>query len=669
MESTLKILSLNYISNTILNNNDSKRLLINNINEEDMLKVINEITSHYLFNKEQVLIISNTEKSKILNEEIFKSLGKRLIDFQDNYDLSDRIKKILLDLQDQTGKTTISKIELINRDIKKKYEILGQINKLFLNKNINDSSLIEKYETTERRINNFDSYYKYYKTFRIKKPLNIYSYSDVKESCENIINSDYSSYYVKYRRFIDNDIFKCLKHPINYDILYKSISKIKHLIKNKTINYNLMYSKYTSDFIDVFFLNDTMDKNYIMSLSNIINLKYNNSILKTDRKKEWFKIFKKKKKLLEEDNLNLFSNFQKEIYNEYINNYNSICMLKDKLSFLIEILSDGTYIETLRNIVRGEDVYETLEYYLKIFEIAYKSKKNIEVINDISSIELDILNYCYEDLEEKKEINSLISTIPKLKLYLDIEEEETKYTNIIKIYNEYDKMLDSIINSINKRNSLLYNAINNVWDNQLREASSLLMENINYISMESLNRFFPCIISNNSIDILESLIDKKFYFKKIIVLTDDYCSTTNNILNGLGENIIILSKTNNSNINNFKIIDTIKLYNSYKTDNNENILVTEINNYLKNKMLSIGTNIDDNHLEQLKIEPKKKIAVIVSPSSKKFDYNNIITDIYISYYYKENNVNTYRVWYRDWWIDKYGELTKLEKYIKEIESN
>ena len=166
MESTLNLLSLNYISNTILNNSDSKNLLINNINEEDMLKVLNEITSNYLFSKEQVLIISDIEKSKILNEKVFKSLEKRLIDFQDNYDLNDRIKKLLLDLDVQTGKTIISKIELINRDIKKKYEILGQINNLFLNKNSDNISLIKKYKITESKISNFNSYYKYYKTFK-----------------------------------------------------------------------------------------------------------------------------------------------------------------------------------------------------------------------------------------------------------------------------------------------------------------------------------------------------------------------------------------------------------------------------------------------------------------------------------------------------------------------
>ena len=669
MESTLNLLSLNYISNTILNNSDSKKLLINNINEEDMLKVLNEITASYLFNKEQVLIISNIEKSKILNENIFKSLEKRLIDFQDNYDLNDRIKKLLLDLDVQTGKTIISKIELINRDIKKKYEMLGQINNLFLNKNNNDISLMKKYEITESKISNFNSYYKYYKTFRVKKPLSKYSYSEVKESCEKILSLNLSSHYIKYRRFIDNNTFKCLRQPIDYNLINRAIVEISEIIKNKTISYNLIRSKYTSDFIDVFFLNETMNENNIISLSNIVNLKYNYNLLNTNKKSIWFNIFKRKKNLQQEDKLNLFSNSQKEIHDEYINNYNSICSLKDKLYFLREILNDSTYIETIRNIVRGEDIYDTLEFYLKIFEVAYKSKKNFEVINGISSINMDILNYCYEDLEEKKEINDLISSIPKLKLYLDIEEEEARYDNIIKIYNDYDKIIDNIFSDINKRNSLLYNAINNIWDNKLREGSSLLMENINYIPMESLNRFFPCVISNNSIDELQSLINKKFYFKKVIVLLEDYCSANKNIINRLGDNIIILSKNNSSDINDFKIIDTTELYNSYQANNYENILITEISDFLINRGLTKVANINGNTLEMFKINSKEKIAIIVSPYSENFNYNTLLRDIYAYSYYREQNIKTYRLWYRDWWIDKHIELTKLEKYIKEIESN
>ncbi|MGG7143249.1 hypothetical protein ACQPVP_07250 [Clostridium nigeriense] len=669
MESTFNLLSLNYISNVILNNNDSSKLIINNLNEEDILKAINEIISHYLYNKEQVLIISNIEKSKTLSQKIFKALGKRSVDFHHNNDLNKKIKELLLDLHPQTGKTIISKIELINRDIKKKYEILSQINGLFLNKNINNISLIEKYEITERKIDNYDLSYKYYKSYRIKRPLNKYSYSEVKESCKNILSSSFISSYVKYKRFSDNDIFKCLIYPIDYNLLSETIEKINYIVSSKTINYNLRYSKYTNDFIDLYFLNDTMDEKYIASLSSIINLKYNHDLLSINKKNKWFNIFKKKKILEKEDKLNLFTSCQKEIYDEYINNYNSICSLKDNLSFLEEILNDGTYIETLRNIIRGEDVYEILKFYLRIFKVAYKTKIDLEIVDRLSPIEKDILNYCYDDLEEKKEINNLISYLPRLKLYLEIEEEEFKYNDIIKLYNQYDKIVEDIFNDIYIKESLLYNAINSVWDNQLKDSYSLLMENIKNLSIESINRFFPCVISNGSIEELDKLIQKKFYFKRIVVELNEYCILNENILNKLnrlGENIIIFSKSKNNSINDFKRINSIDLYNDYITSHNESIVINEINNFLIDKELAININVKGDYLEILKNDSEKKIIVIVSPSGKDLNYDILLNDIYKLKYYRENDAKIYRVWYRDWWIDKYREYTKIEKYIKEI---
>src|SRR5699024_7946357 len=137
----------------------------------------------------------------------------------------------------------------------------------------------------------------------------------------------------------------------------------------------------------------------------------------------------------------------------------------------------------------------------------------------------------------------------------------------------------------------------------------------------------------------------------------------------LGDNIIILSKNNSSDINDFKIIDTTELYNSYQANNYENILITEISDFLINRGLTKVANINGNTLEMFKINSKEKIAIIVSPYSENFNYNTLLRDIYAYSYYREQNIKTYRLWYRDWWIDKHIELTKLEKYIKEIESN
>ena len=46
--------------------------------------------------------------------------------------------------------------------------------------------------------------------------------------------------------------------------------------------------------------------------------------------------------------------------------------------------------------------------------------------------------------------------------------------------------------------------------------------------------------------------------------------------------------------------------------------------------------------------------------------NSVNEDIFLYKYYKDNNIYIYRLWYRDWWINKYKELDKINEYIKEL---
>ena len=121
------MLSLNYIANDILNNN-SEGFLYYNVLDNEVIKVLKEIVSHYLFNGEQILILSNSHIEYILEDSLFKDFGKRLINLNNNYNVKELVSHLLSNLQEQTGKTIISKVELIDRSIKKKYDLLIKIN-------------------------------------------------------------------------------------------------------------------------------------------------------------------------------------------------------------------------------------------------------------------------------------------------------------------------------------------------------------------------------------------------------------------------------------------------------------------------------------------------------------------------------------------------------------
>ena len=404
-----------------------------------------------------------------------------------------------------------------------------------------------------------------------------------------------------------------------------------------------------------------------MTLANIINFKYNYILLNKNKKKRWFNFFCKYENLDEEHNLTLYSINQKEIYEEYIHNFNIIRDLKDKLLFLKEIIKEENYNEIINSIIREDNIKECLSFNKKILNTAYNTEEIFKLIGELSNIEMDILDYCYNDLETKSDINLLISLIPTFKLYLEIEEEEAKYSDILNIYKNYDDIISSICDDITKRNSLILNSINNIWDNQLREGAPILKENINNIGDEALKKFFPCVISSYTGENIKKLINENFFFKRTIFIINN----PNDLLyledlNKISEKIIILSTLDNDLIG-FKKINLLNLSRRDKISTDYNLIYKDIEGYLINKFPSEKIYGNDDHIEM--ISRNKKIFIRISPvtiyEDNYEDNYEVIQDIFLYNNYKSNNIRFYRIWYRDWWIDKFKELNKLENFIKE----
>ena len=280
---------------------------------------------------------------------------------------------------------------------------------------------------------------------------------------------------------------------------------------------------------------------------------------------------------------------------------------------------------------------------------------------------MDILDYCYNDLETKSDINLLISLIPTFKLYLEIEEEEAKYSDILNIYKNYDDIISSICDDITKRNSLILNSINNIWDNQLREGAPILKENINNIGDEALKKFFPCVISSYTGENIKKLINENFFFKRTIFIINNPNDLLHlEDLNKISEKIIILSTLDNDLIG-FKKINLLNLSRRDKISTDYNLIYKDIEGYLINKFPSEKIYGNDDHIEM--ISRNKKIFIRISPvtiyEDNYEDNYEVIQDIFLYNNYKSNNIRFYRIWYRDWWIDKFKELNKLENFIKE----
>lgn len=682
-EEVLSTLSFDYIIESIIRYlKDNKDLIINNCSEEYLINIFECILYKLLFNEKQVLILCDDYINKVIDTSVIKNLDKRAIYLKGSIDFESNLKEQLLSLPEATGKTIISKVEVLSRSIDKKTKQLIDLIKFFTLSNNKSLSLIEKYKVTQRKLNKYDSLYEYYSIYRIKKPFEKYSYFEVDNCVNEIIKSDLIKKYIKYRRFIDNNKFKILKEPVNYEMLNLAIYKIDELNKDTNFKVPLNYSQYTEDFIETLSINQKMPNEDLKSLVNLVNLKYNYNLLTHQKKNRLLSIFTKRKDNAKyENNLNKYSSIEDDITKEYEDNLRNINSYIDKLNFLKNVLNDEEYKSFLAALIRGKDLKDDLLKYRKIFYISYEMRDVLNLLKHLSEIEIEILNYAYNNIEDKKYMEDIIISIPKLKLYLEIEEDEIRFSDTIDKYKDFGKLLNELNEDIRIRNSLISESINYIWDNKLREKLEIGKNNIDKVDFsdkEITKSLFPCIISKLDNLQLKNINDNNIKFDKVIYLgkitnLDDKTLET---LKDLSKSIIILCKDKVDtplNLKSYENIDILNIDIPITYDNSsENIIINEIQKYLEGLGYISEKNvcIDNFNIELLIKDNNLNTIAALKIDSETININSSykLKDIYLNKVLKDKNIKLYRVWSRDWWINKSKELCKLEEFLQTLKT-
>ena len=301
-------------------------------------------------------------------------------------------------------------------------------------------------------------------------------------------------------------------------MLNLAIYKIDELNKDTNFKVPLNYSQYTEDFIETLSINQKMPNEDLKSLVNLVNLKYNYNLLTHQKKNRLLSIFTKRKDNAKyENNLNKYSSIEDDITKEYEDNLRNINSYIDKLNFLKNVLNDEEYKSFLAALIRGKDLKDDLLKYRKIFYISYEMRDVLNLLKHLSEIEIEILNYAYNNIEDKKYMEDIIISIPKLKLYLEIEEDEIRFSDTIDKYKDFGKLLNELNEDIRIRNSLISESINYIWDNKLREKLKIGKNNIDKVDFsdkEITKALFPCIISKLDNLQLKNINDNNIKFRE-----------------------------------------------------------------------------------------------------------------------------------------------------------
>lgn len=646
-------------------------------------KIIKNLVIDRLIKEKKVLIISDNIDNNLFQE--LNLIENKVINISNN-DIDSIIKNQLKNISKTTGKTTISKLNVLSRNIIKSLKSLEDINNILNIKGYCGLTLLEMYNLSIKvekgQLSNE------YKRYRIKKPLVSYSYDMLKENVNNILKKDIIKDYIKYKRFNKNKIFDIINKPIDKNKINNSIKKLNGLINNPfSIELPVIKSIYTKYFLEYLTKNTFPTEQDISILSKEVNIKVNSSILNYKNIKSkinplyWVNI-KKYKSDLEESKKN-FNIHENIIYLEYIENQKNISIYLHAFNFLKDIITDEEFKKFLKKLLDTNDTIEYLKSLRDTLVIVRNFNIILEKIESLNNVEKEILEYCYNNIENKNQFESLLTNIPNFHLLLNIEEIEVKYKNIIENYNNYNNILNNINLVIDTRAKLIPDVIKYVWDDKflseikdqninINEINRLLNNSTDYsINLKDIIlNLFPCIISN--LNKAKDIINE---FDLVIIY--DYKSCYNNILNNLNSNnkyiIVSKEKTELSKFKdyNMKFININKPVCKFKFEKDlifKSSLQKKIYLALKDLsyLMEINVQLDEYILPIVILDKFSKEPILVIEVDDMIyskNYNIFKDDIYIHKYLDFLDLKFIRVWSNDWLKDKNTVINNIYSNI------
>lgn len=710
-EDFFRITTLDYTQERAVNlAGEDSNLIVRGTTDSGIKETIINIIANSLYKEKKVLVIS---KSFEYIKEIYKRLdyiNEKTLLLNDDPKYFEEFNKdilgILDNLSNTTGKITLSKIKVLSREIDKKLKMLNSIYELFFTVRYSGLNLLDMYKISEKKLKDSDSIYKYYKIYRIKKPFLNYKYLELNTSVEKLLNENNIEKYVKYRRFKTNKLFYKLINDISENNIKLSLKNINFLLSNqKYLDSPLINSNYTEDFINAFLENNIISIEDINLLSKEVNLNHNGSILDNDyRKNKWSPFYWIKYKTImdiKSSKKSKFANFEKDIYSEFIDNLENLNIYIKEFDFIKDIVNVDEYKNFIKKLIRGEGIVEYLKKLRNTLNI-YENFKNINLdIENFNEIEINILNYSYNNLEKKEEIRSLISYIPNFYLLHNIEEIETSEKEILYYYKNFEIILKDIQLSMNTKISLIPVGIKYIWENKvlnlLKQMKIDLPSIVNYMKnteiklklKEFLSSFkevifniYPCVLINykDINDILpniEGLFDVVIFCDRETIFEKDvqsivYSENTNIIIDEHSD--ILKGPVTPIQSKDFLVTELEYNY------NNLNILYKDdisINSYIQKELyetltrigykLKVNANICGYDINLIVYDNKyNKPILAIECDDMLYDksYNSRKVDVCRRNYLEENGFNFIRIWSRDWWLNKKSEIKRIESILE-----
>ena len=269
------------------------------------------------------------------------------------------------------------------------------------------------------------------------------------ENIQKLFEGEYINLFIKYKKFNGNKKFNIINKELTNEDIVKVKLKMSGILNN-TFAFipPIYYNKYTSDFERENIYYKNYNENQLLEVVKRINYKHNKKMLDKITDIKWYKLndILNHKRILNENKEinNEYLRQQEIIYKQYIENIENLALFSNSFGFIKKVFKNEVLDEINNRITNEEDLYnymsylkETLSSYEEYLVVASK----IEMLNDIQS---DILNYCYDKIDNKKDLGEIIQFIPNYFLYKEIEIDEIENEIEINNYESIDNKINNI---------------------------------------------------------------------------------------------------------------------------------------------------------------------------------------------------------------------------------
>lgn len=599
---------------------------------------LNDLIEACLENKNIAIIISNNEiedvliylKNYILNNITTEELKKRVNAVSINHTI-DMVK--------------IKKFNILNREISNNKKKIMEIFLSFIKKDNEGKSLNDLYSITKKSLDFKDKEFKYFCILNKFKLFTDNNKEAIIENIQKLFEGEYINLFIKYKKFNGNKKFNIINKELTNEDIVKVKLKMSGILNN-TFAFipPIYYNKYTSDFEREKIYYKNYNENQLLEVVKRINYKHNKKMLDKITDIKWYKLndILNHKRILNENKEinNEYLRQQEIIHKQYIENIENLALFSNSFGFIKKVFKNEVLDEINNRITNEEDLYnymsylkETLSSYEEYLVVASK----IEMLNDIQS---DILNYCYDKIDNKKDLGEIIQFIPNYFLYKEIEIDEIE--NEIEINN-----YESIDNKINN----IYLALSSY--------KNIALQVLQEYSNKTTNDF----IKENSIDIFslnyKEIVDNKYkkenykFLSKLYPITVIYEDEFKDNKKVIEKNFDIVIKSSD-----FFIYNGIDQYKSEVLCNER--LDKKITTLLSNLGYRIFENENNKSvLYVLGCKCQGSIKTLYINNGESFSINNLIELLNLI----DKNGKIIYIWYRNWWLNKAEEIDSLQKQL------